>query len=708
MKRLFALILFTLLAAHLGATDYYVTAGAGGTNSGTQANPWKTLSAIVQSSLVGDDVVHWSGTFNEEYDIAKGGTSGHPIIYKSDGAQAIIQKGIQGLGFDNITILNTEFTQPTTAYVFPCIYLVSGCDGWTIEDCYFFTTYSSGIEMHTTKCNNMVVRHCTFDLISWTDLGSQTGTAITATGDNMLIEYNLFARTLDRIYTGAGTGMVVRNNTFTKSDASLWTNVPSYPFHVDDLQGGISLTKFIFERNWDVDNLETVGGNAHHFLMQDQEVTNTVNWLTHRFNVTIRNGGIYLSNIIEWYDYSNTWIGMLPSEPSPAAAYAWRDPSAPNSNNANWLGSTWSICPKVLTTGDGIFGTGDGQFPVTKTSAYMHSWNSGSAGALLIPSGTNLGHVDPLFTDGTNTALHDDYTLQSGSPLRNAGHGITTVDATDAGSGTTLKVVNARAIFDGYGVADADWIKVGSNPYQKVVSANYTASPNTITLTSGITRASGDQVLVKGQEDIGGLPFTYVTTIMNGTASTGTASPTTLSGSTTTIEDVRKVEWLFNKVPVASANYTGSSPLTASYTPSGRGVLETRFYNYWASAAYQTVSAFQLINQDPTVLANGSATSTTIPYTWIDNSGGLATYSIETSLDNVTFTVNNVTAAGAVSGTATGLASSTLYYARVRALIGGVYSGPSNTVSTTTASAGGSSAAGLGGKLVIGGKVVVQ
>jgi hypothetical protein len=283
--------------------------------------------------------------------------------------------------------------------------------------------------------------------------------------------------------------------------------------------------------------------------------------------------------------------------------------------------------------------------------------------------------------------------------------------------GTNLTVADGLRLFDGWGIPDCegDWISIGGRAYVQISSI----SGNNVTLATNATWVSGDNIIVKGMEDHGPLPYAYTppSQTVTCTNTTSTASPTTLTATTTTTDGVRYAEWWWTPqatgigAPVGIKMYSGTNSYSFTNTPSGRGTLTAYTYNKWAanaSSKLRSVGSSLLINQDPTVLAAGSPTTTTIPLTWTDNSGGIDTYSIETSTDNVTFVVNNVTAAGASSGTATGLAASTLYYVKVRALAGGVYSGYSNTVSTTTASAGGTSAAGISGKVVLSGKALVR
>ena len=82
--------------------------------------------------------------------------------------------------------------------------------------------------------------------------------------------------------------------------------------------------------------------------------------------------------------------------------------------------------------------------------------------------------VDPKFVDEQARDFH----LQADSPLIDAGTHLT--EANGSNSGTSLQVDDAKYFCDGYGIVEADWIKIGSGEPVKTVSVNY--DTNTIAL----------------------------------------------------------------------------------------------------------------------------------------------------------------------------------------------------------------------------------
>ncbi len=118
------------------------------------------------------------------------------------------------------------------------------------------------------------------------------------------------------------------------------------------------------------------------------------------------------------------------------------------------------------------------------------------AGALTLvapnqPEFSDILQVDPCFVD------YDagDYELDVSSALVDAGIPLTNVDASDSGTGTTLKVDDARFFSDGMGVpgVDPDWIAVGTvGNVVQIVSVDYDTA--TITLAGSIARSLDDPV----------------------------------------------------------------------------------------------------------------------------------------------------------------------------------------------------------------------
>ncbi len=87
----------------------------------------------------------------------------------------------------------------------------------------------------------------------------------------------------------------------------------------------------------------------------------------------------------------------------------------------------------------------------------------------------------------------------------------------------------------------------------------------------------------------------------------------------------------------------------------------------------------------PSGLTATAAAEFQINLAWTDNSGGVATFSVEQSLTGSGgWSVIASPAAGIVTYANNGLSAATTYYYRVRALSGGVYSSYTSTANATT------------------------
>ncbi len=566
------------------AASWFVDAAATGSHNGTSwVNAWTSFAQIAQASLSPDDVV-WinAGTYNERFAIAKSGTSGHRITYIGAGGSAKpVLRGINGGAFTDIAIINLEFTQLSTANNY-AVFTWAGATRWLIEDCNIHDTFLDGITGTNSPLSSYnIVRHNTFNNINGIDGGSGTGAIYYAPGDHNLVEYNTVLLSQDRIHF-FGLGNVGRNNYFGYTDSALYPKSTVFPVHIDGFQSfdgvtGAPLVQFLWDRNYNVDESDTIGGNAHGLLIQNYTMTGLFKWAVMRFNIIIRMGGGAYSfrSFNQSYGYNNTSIQINTFSSSNFNNIVGYEEGTVPSDQAYWRNNSFSYDPKNL---DGVFYIGT---LTNLTTDYNHTYNTGPLPA----ASHNLLNVAPLFTDGTGVAGHDDYTLQIGSPLKGAGGPITS--ASGAGSSSTsLTVVDAKVLFDGWGIADADWVRIGAaGTLVQIASINY--STNVVTLTAARTWSNGDGVYVKGNEDIGALPYAYAKsfTVANTTPALHAGS-NTLSATVNNPDAVRMVEFLVDGIPVGLAYY---DPINANYAANctldgNPHTLNVRAYSAWASA----------------------------------------------------------------------------------------------------------------------------
>lgn len=761
MKRLLliasAVILGWLWPALLWAkTNYLTQAGGGGSpNTGVDiahafsAADFNTSGASFWGAGAGKispgDTVVRVGAFTSQLIVQASGTSatltGRTTITgdsTNPGAGAALNGTDSGPGIDfngknNIAAVSGIYTQPVnpTTYAVFSINTASS-SGLLIEDNYVHDTYSQGVRDRTSwKLTSSIIRHNTFSNIFGTGGGASTNgfTVIDVSyGDTNLIEYNIILKSLDRAQTYVGP-TIVRNNYWGATDTFLYPNTAGggpYPWHTDGWSNfgttGVAVSKFLYERNYDTDNSDSVGSgsplspNGHSFIFQNG-TTGTITQVVRRFNVSVRQAetDAILAGLTSYYDYNNTCVAVAIVYPTFGGRssigkgastnnYVTFQNNGAGSNNDkfHFLNDTWDFSPpSVVGTNQGGVISDYSNIPTNSTYDRLHAYNqtgtqpvfSATFSATNTLTATTPGFVSDAYFGAT--VGQDDYTLTAGSLLRAAGRVPTTVAAGDSGSGTTLIVNNAFWFCDGWGIADADWIKVGSNAYQQIVSINY--GTNTITLTSGISRGPGDSVIAKGQEDVGAMPYNYTapSQTITVTNTTATASPTTFNATTTTADSVRSVEGWFAPnstgvwLPVGLVYYSGTNSYSGAYTPGVAGTLKVRAYNLWAANASSKLIAESslLVNQDPTSFAHGTVTVSSVPYTFTDGSAGVDSTEIAYSTDAVNYTVFATLSPSVTSGTVTGLSASTAYTFRARAVnASGVFGGPVTMTATTNSS----------------------
>lgn len=601
-----------VLAVSLRAEDLYVTqAGAGTADGSSLANAWSVASLNTAGNwgsgagkVTAGDTVYISGATTTRLTIQGSGTNATTrITLKGVNSAALV--GINGGAFDYIAIIGFTFTQ-TSANTYVCI-VMAGCTGWLIQDNSFTDTYGGGINADdaTTNSNN-IIRSNLFDNVGGGSGGSNTYAAdvcIELFGASNLVEYNTILESLDRVRL-FGSGNISRNNYFGATDTALYASSTPYPFHTDGFQGyegGPAIVKLLVDKNYDTDNRDTIGGavnspNGHFYIVQDGGVNN-FNWHVVRFNISIREAEAFMvvRNVDNGHVYNNTIVQMQYDKTTNLNNAIGFELSA--SDTWDFRNNTFPYNPRVVDSGGLIVNK-----PATTTTAANHSYNTSNPQAVL-PTGAspaNLSQIDPLFTAGTGVLGSDNYTLTGSSPLKATGAYATL--ANGAGSSATALIVDdAKFLFDGWSIADADFIKVGNGSYVQISSIDY--DTNTVTLSAARTWSDNDTVIVKGMEDVGALPYDYAAAmnLLNTTATTLTAGAQSLTATSSTTDAVRKIEFFVDGIPVGE-DY--SSPYSVAWTSDGAAhTIEARAYNMWASATL-TVSSSVFVNQGAT--AGGS------------------------------------------------------------------------------------------------------
>lgn len=579
----FAVFLFALFCTPLAfSANWFVDSNAtGGSRNGSSwTNAWTSFATISWGLIgPGDVILVRGGPYPERVTIAKSGSSSSNRIILKGVGQPIV-RGFNGGAYNYIAIIGFEITQSSTADTFSAISF-SGGTGWLIEDNYIHDTYLSGV---AGTCSYFIIRHNTFydvGRIGGGNGGGSNPNNISVQGNYNLVEYNSVSKGMDRT-RAFGIGNVIRNNYWGATDTALYSSSPQYPSHTDDFQSWDNLRQLMYERNWSTDNIDSVGGtNSHGMLIQELAAGSQIGYVINRFNVGVREGGgvAAFKGVDNVYVYNNTWVTIQVGSSSQYQVAQGFEPPLSSSSAAD----TADIRNNTLTNSPncrepkGFYGTTSSAYLTNWTHGTNHTYNYGAADAKYASgaSPANLPMADPLFVDRTN----DDYRLQAGSPLRNAGSGVTS--AVNAGSNSsTLSVADAKRLFDGWGIADADWIRIGAGALVQIQSVDLAS--DTVTITAPRTWNAGDAVFVKGNEDVGAQPYSFATTFnVTNTTPTLQAGANSLSATVDKPDAVRMVEFLVDGIPVG-IDFT--QPYSVNYNSDGNAhTVVARAYAAWAA-----------------------------------------------------------------------------------------------------------------------------
>jgi hypothetical protein len=208
---------------------------------------------------------------------------------------------------------------------------------------------------------------------------------------------------------------------------------------------------------------------------------------------------------------------------------------------------------------------------------------------------------NPLFVD---SSAHNFY-LQPSSPAIGLGKATTTVTSS-SGSGTSFSVDDAGFFSDGYGIADGDIIKVGSNNPVRITSI----SSNTITVDRSISWNNGDGVYWRNQDsspDVGAYEYRSggydygisISSPANNAAVSGTVNILT---APTNPELIRQVIFYVDGIPV-SRDF--SSPFSFAWNTAG---LSSGSSHVIDAIAYPLYASTELSKSSRAVVSIGTGT----------------------------------------------------------------------------------------------------
>jgi len=276
-----------------------------------------------------------------------------------------------------------------------------------------------------------------------------------------------------------GTNVVVRNNFCHDLDGSASGE------HIDFIQemggGTTPPLKFALVENNVEQKCINDGGNCHFIIVRTGGAP-AADTLIVRYNFAQNLNGTGASfggigdNVPNARFYNNT-MATERRDPENGACVSFQNAAngvVLNNICYNTMANQWS--PTVGLS----FGNGNIAF----TSGYVGSWNSPYSTEATYNA---LRNLNPLFANYPNDA-----SLLPSSPAKAAGVRLTTVASGDSGTGTSLKVADARFFQPGWAGTQGDWIRVGALSTAQIRAIDY--STNMLTLASSIGRSVGDPV----------------------------------------------------------------------------------------------------------------------------------------------------------------------------------------------------------------------
>jgi hypothetical protein len=476
-------VLMILLPVIVSAATYYVSTTGNDNNAGTQALPYKTIQRCANVAQAGDTCYVRAGTYNERVSLSRSGTASAYINFVGYSFDA--KPVMRGFNVDAnyVRIIGFEITHTTSLSYDHAITLGSSSHIEILNN-YIHNTageggaigeYGNSATYITIRENEIYYAAC---IPGGACAGNGWGVQSGYSTNHWLVEYNNMHKVGDFIDV-YGNHQIVRNNYLHDYSDSYFTTAGN---HVDFFQPGSDsvnthTNNHIYESNVLSDNLE---GDSHVLQMR-----NTVNAgdkeIIFRGNVAYNVGSYALQAASIDYVrlYNNAFYKMLQKGAGnglPNFRYNVDSSVSVGSQHFNNIMQDIPVdYPSDLFSVEGGCGL---------TASNNLCYNSGSHSSC-------KSTINPLFVSTANNDFH----LQSGSPAIGLGKAITTVTSS-SGSGASFNVADASFFTDGWGIADGDIIKVGSNNPVRITSI----SSNTITVEGSISWNIGDGVYWRNQD----------------------------------------------------------------------------------------------------------------------------------------------------------------------------------------------------------------
>jgi len=495
-----ALFFSVLLVGNLEAATYYIDGSNGkDSNSGNLVLPWKTISKANSILKAGDTVYIRSGTYKEKIAPANSGSPGTYITYQNYTGEtptisggSTYQANLAGKSY--IKIDGLRFSDAISEWI-----RLDGSTYNVIQNCTFYKAAAyAGIRLINSSNYNKILNNVFPDApINATNDGTMPVDIIRPINVKYnVFEGNTFGNSSHQSIDIEGTGSkynVIRNNFFqNKYHTGLsvyanptWHLIENNTFYDqgddylnDPTQGDMRLTNpgiqlggenCIVRKNV-ADNCGSalsMNSDPSYVCINNRIYHNTFNNNLRNIRTAAQdntfNSHVFKNNILTngqaHNDIKNTEVGY-------DVYYGYGDVGT----------SIWQS--------NNVYGAPDNRYRNTTNNnadflLVQVAYPSAISGSLT---------VDPLYSDSINR----DFTLQSTSPMINAGAFLTTIMSSTANGRTSFIVADSSYFYDGWGIPGetGDTIKTQNGQITIIQSINYDI--NTLTVSPAIDIVNGE------------------------------------------------------------------------------------------------------------------------------------------------------------------------------------------------------------------------
>ena len=520
-----------------------------------------TIQAAVNAASANDTIIVQTNTYNERVAL---GANPLTII----GVNTPTVRGFDLTSRSNNRIIGFEITQ-LNAQNYPAFQL-SGSHLNQIINNNIHHTYgdsSYGVRMaFASPCHSNQIFGNT---ISWIKTNAPGGEiALIVFGNYNLVEYNHITRVGDFMNVW-GSNNIVRNNFWGHCHTN---DFPGTAHHIDGIQWFPDDQSALWRTMMDANKMRSnYIADAHFFIIQNTSNDESRHFTARRNVISYHGSEALASNpFYGVYQYNNTIVDSALLTP---ANYAASADERDGFYTTNWhmLNNIFARACRDTASGGIVY--------------FIDPGGSGNWGNynLRYQSGTptvnepNDIEANPDFVDDPEgSADPGDLQIIEGSPARNVAGALTT--ANGGGMATATLVVNSNIYYfcDGFGIADGDWIVIGSGDPVQISSIDDGTS--TITLSENRSWVDGNSVWLatpsEKMDDIGAYEYRATGHTLSATYS---VSGTTYTAVPSDVNICRMVVFFQDGIP-HTRDY--SSPYTATIAS---GTVTVRAYPRFAA-----------------------------------------------------------------------------------------------------------------------------